>query len=86
MITDFLIGALRLVVSAMFPLLPVLSWGGPQFGGMVGALISDLWRWNHFAPVSELIILGTFNTLVFTTMFGFKWFIKCIDWIADVIP
>jgi predicted membrane protein len=86
MITDALIAFVRVIVAGMFPLLPVLTWAGPVMGSSVATFMSDLWRWNHFAPVSELVVLGSFNTVVFSTVFGFKWFIKIIDWIADVIP
>ncbi len=49
-------------------------------------LITTIRAYDAFIPVTEgLTIVGLFCTCVAAVQ-GFKWTIKIVDWIADIIP
>ncbi len=86
MITDLLLTFFGSLVDVLFTLLAPFTWGAAEITSVIAPFVSEIRQYNHFAPVSEFMILASVHLSIFTSVTVFKWFIWVIRRIADVIP
>lgn len=83
MIIEALLDLLKLIIDGILGLRP--EWNMSLPSG-VTQLVGLLKQFDTVLPVSETFIcLGAYVTLI-GGMNVWKWAIKVVDWIADVIP
>ena len=83
MIIDALLNILHGLLSWLISVRPVWEVHLP---GSVGSLIGALKGFDQILPVTETCTCVALMTTLFLATTGFKWFIKIVDYVADVIP
>lgn len=83
MITNALLTFLNNLLSWVMNVRP--SWSMTLPSG-VASTASFLLAYDNILPITEIfVVIGGLVTLV-TALVTFKWAVKIIDWIADVLP
>lgn len=83
MITDFLLDFGFSIFNFFWGLLPAWQWTMPPG---LGVVLGECHRWNWVAPVSELGVVLSLTTTIFTALWGWKVVKQLIDWVTALIP
>lgn len=83
MITDLLLRILNVFIGLVVGLLPDWDWTLPA---IVTEAVSRVKAWDAVFPITETFTCLTVAVTFVAAMVGWKWTIKVVDWIADIIP
>lgn len=83
MITELLLKLLQNTIVFFESVRPEWEWTLPE--GVTTA-VAMMKGFNNVVPVNEVLICASLYVGLITALVGWKWLIKVIDWIADVIP
>ena len=83
MITDLLLDVLHLLLVATVALLPTWTLAIPA---NLTTLVNTALAYDELLPIHECLAALTAFLYLGGATSGFKWAIKVIDYIADVIP
>ena len=83
MIITLLMGYVDGFINLFLTLRP--SWQ-PTLPPSVSSLIGFDLAYDNLLPINEMLTCAVAYIGLMLTMVGFKWIIKLIDWVADIIP
>lgn len=83
MIIEALFAIFTACLNAFIVLRP--EWD-PELPENIARGILFVRNWDAIMPASELMICCSITLAGFAAVFVWKWLIKLIDWIADIIP
>lgn len=83
MLVEFLLDILQAVIDAVIHLRPSWTMELPEGTNQVIAILK---QFNSLLPVTETLACLALYVGLVGSMNVWKWTIKLIDWIADVIP
>ncbi len=84
LITDFLLEVLRVICFGIVDALP--AWTMPVDTVALQGIKDTVYAWDKWIPVVEVFNIGVAVATIFVALIAFKWVIKVVDWIADIIP
>lgn len=83
MITDALLVLLNWIITGFMALRP--AWE-PTIPASVGSVVRMMMGLNELLPVNEIMLCLAMLGAGITAFVTWKWVVKLIDWVADVIP
>jgi len=83
MIVDALYAFLAGILDAVLLILPNWTFHAPPEAYLAYASFQ---KWDKLAPVHELLQIMTLTLSMVTALWLYKWIIKFIDWVADILP
>lgn len=83
MITEALVRLVTVLLEGVDAVLPDWDWSLPSG---VKQLLGYVLSCDSWLPMSELLTVVGVMLSATVAYVGFKWLVKLIDWIADVIP
>ena len=78
MIVDFILGLIAGAFNGLLDTLP--DWSFTP-GAEIGWLATHVRKWNHVAPVNELLLCMGATLAILGVLVALKWGVKVIDWI-----
>jgi len=83
MVIDFLLNMMKTLMQSIIATRPAWSWSLPS---SISDAIGYLRQFDTILPVTEIMTCCGLSATLFAVMNGWKYIIKVVDYIADVIP